>query len=267
MIIIPKAYKHLNHWSEIPYPDERVVYHGLDNNAGSWPLNYIIRKDYSTFETLNGEPIAWQIINPCNVDFEKELEEVYEVKENLTQWQIDSAIYWGTGVPLQQLGPIALKLFESYKITPAKSARIMSALINTINDAFVITWYFKYLWDYPRPVQLDRHFETVIPTPIFPTYPSGHSVVSGAAIEVLCYYFPMESYKLRELANEASMSRLYAGVHFRSDLEEGIRLGQQIGNIAVDYLKTQSDKDGILVDFVSKNFEDADIYPDYCCFD
>lgn len=257
-------YSYLNKWSQIPYPNQEKVYHGLDNTSGSWPLYFIKRTENNTFTTIDDKPIAWQILHPCNVNFSTELDEVKMIQSNVTPCQIGQAKYWGTGVPISQLTPIALELIKTYSITPAKSARIMSSLHNVINDAFVMTWYFKYLWDYPRPCQLDRNLNTVLSTPKFPTYPSGHSVVSGAVEILLSYYFPTEATKLNKLAEDASISRLYGGIHFKSDLTQGLRLGRQIGSIAVDYLKNQCDKDSALVDVQVTKYLNAPIIPTYC---
>ncbi|SFD08531.1 vanadium-dependent haloperoxidase [Clostridium uliginosum] len=252
-----------NKWSQIPYPEQTKVYHGIDPTAGSWPLYYFKNQGNGVFTTLDGSPISWEIMNPSNVNFIEELKEVQYVQAHITEEQIKIAKYWGNGVPLNQIIPIALQLINTYKITPPKSARILSSVGNTLNDAFILTWYFKYLWDYPRPCQLDRSLNTILATPQFPTYPSGHSVVSSASAVILSYYFPKEKSKLYALAQEASISRLYGGIHFRSDLSQGIRLGKQIGRLVVTELKKEADKDGVMVDVPRLDFLDAPIIPKY----
>ena len=212
---------------------------------------------------MNGEVVAFDITHPSYYDYKLQLEEVVEINENLTDEQIAMAKYWGRGVPASQLGRIVLTLIDTYKVSPAMSARLLSVIGGVQNDAFVICWYYKYLWDYPRPVQLDKDLDTVIPTPKFPTYPSGHSVVSGATSVVLSYYFPGEAEKLRLIVEQASISRAYAGVHFRCDCSEGLKLGRQIGEIIVDFLKSQYDGENIKVDIIERKFLDAPIMPKY----
>ena len=252
-----------NSWSLIPYPGEERVYHGIDPNAGSWPLVYFKRNKNGDFVDPLGEAIAFNIANPAYYNFKLQLEEVIAINENLTPEQIAMAKYWGNGVPAAQLGEIVITLIKTYKLSPASSARLLSVIGGTQNDAFVICWFYKYLWDYPRPVQLDPCLKTVIPTPQFPTYPSGHSVVSGATCKVLSYFFPTESEKLDEIAKQASISRLYAGVHFACDCEEGLRLGKQIGELIVDFLKTQKDNEDIRVDPPKRELLNAPIMPVY----
>ena len=80
-----------------------------------------------------------------------------------------------------------------------------------------------------RPVtviraQLDSSWLPYIATPPFPSYPSGHSTTSGAASAVLAAFFPSRAAELDGIAEEAAVSRLYSGIHFRSDNEAGLVL-------------------------------------------
>jgi membrane-associated phospholipid phosphatase len=65
-------------------------------------------------------------------------------------------------------------------------------------------------------------------TPRFPAYPSGHSSVSGAAAEVLSFYFPDETATFEQMAKEASYSRIVAGIHWFVDGSGGLELGRRI---------------------------------------
>jgi membrane-associated phospholipid phosphatase len=81
--------------------------------------------------------------------------------------------------------------------------------------------------------QLDAAWVSYVPTPPFPSYPSGHSTTSGAAATVLARFFPRDGARLRAWAEEAAISRLYGGIHFRSDNEAGLKLGRMIGRVAL----------------------------------
>lgn len=251
-------------WSQIPYPNQSKPYTPLEVNAGTWPLNFIKANRNGTFSTLCGHTINWNFANPCSIDFNTELKEVESVQANLTPCQIGMAKFWGTGVPIQQWTPIALKLIDTYKVTPPMSAKILASVQNVISDAFTITWFYKCCSDFARPVQLNRNLITLLDTPKFPTYPSGHSVVSGAASTVLSYFFPGESNKLHKLAEDASISRLYGGIHFRSDLSNGLLLGKQLGMLAVDILSSEVDGCYNPIFKPYTEFLDAPIIPTYC---
>ena len=75
-----------------------------------------------------------------------------------------------------------------------------------------------------------------------PSYPSAHSCVSGAASGVLMAAFPEERDRLEAVAQEASLSRLYAGIHYRFDMVAGLALGRSVAGKA-----TSADLDAVAV--------------------
>jgi membrane-associated phospholipid phosphatase len=103
-------------------------------------------------------------------------------------------------------------------------------------DSFVSCWYTKYTYWTARPYQriFDPTFATVIPTPNFPSYTSGHSTISSAAAVVLGQLFPEEAIYFLSQAHEAAVSRLWAGIHFPQDNDNGFAVGQYIGR---EYVK------------------------------
>lgn len=228
-------------WSEIPYPGECEVPDGLDSYAGSWPTFFFKWNEKGILTTSDGDPVCFDIKDPDDIDFKESLKTVKHVQKNLTKEQRVIAEYWGEGPATKQWTPVIDRLIDTYGLSPAAAGRVLAAVHAGINDAFVITWYFKYLWYVPRPIQLDRRLATAICTPYFPSYPSGHSVISGVAEVILSYFFPAEADRLRELAEENGISRLLGGVHFLEDITEGLRLGRQIGRIVVDELSKQRD--------------------------
>jgi membrane-associated phospholipid phosphatase len=74
-------------------------------------------------------------------------------------------------------------------------------------------------------------------TPRHPAYPSGHSTYSGAASEILSFFFPDYRAEFDRLADNIGMARLWAGVHWRSDHEAGNRLGRTVACIIIDKLR------------------------------
>ena len=91
----------------------------------------------------------------------------------------------------------------------------------------------KYHYWFVRPAQADAGIVTVFPTPPHPSYPSAHSCVSGATTAVLADAFPSERQRLEAVAIEASLSRLYAGIHYRFDMEAGLAIGRAAAAIAL----------------------------------
>ncbi|WP_199616272.1 vanadium-dependent haloperoxidase [Paenibacillus alkalitolerans] len=231
-------------WSELIYAGEREPPSDpVDPLAGSWQTYYLQNKGNGNFTTLEGMPINWEIADPSSIDFSEQLRTVRKTLKSLTRTKIKIAKYWGSGVATKQWTPVADRLVDAYDVSPARASRILAAMYAAINDAFVVTWHLKYLYNIARPNQLDRNLAPILCTPRFPAYPSGHSAMSGCAETVLSYFFPAKSADLRKLAEECAISRLYAGVHFPADNEQGLVLGRQIGNIVVNTLQNQDNSD------------------------
>ncbi|MBT2680564.1 vanadium-dependent haloperoxidase [Bacillus sp. ISL-35] len=248
-------------WSEVPYAgEESPPRDPVTPLAGRWPLFFLKRDEEGYFSDPFGQRLRLPIRHPRLIHFEKELKVVQRTLENLTPTQEKIAIYYGTGVPTKQWTPVADRLIDTYNVTPTQAARIQAVLHGAINDTMVVVWDLKYEWNVARPNQYDQELETVLCTPRFPTYPSGHAAVSGCAEVILSYYFPAEKKKLERIAEEDAISRLLAGVHFPSDNSEGIELGRAIGHQIIKLLKREQDHDMRAIDQQYREDFDADIF-------
>ena len=108
------------------------------------------------------------------------------------------------------------------------SARVLAALNVAYQDATIACFDAKYAYWYIRPSQLDPELETVFPPPNHPSYPAAHACVSTAAAAVLAAFFPRDSERLLALAEEASEARIWAGIHYRFDIEAGQAIGTKV---------------------------------------
>jgi hypothetical protein len=121
------------------------------------------------------------------------------------------------------------------------AARIQAAINIAAYDCFVACWDAKYSYWGIRPNQYDTTFKpTVIFTPPFPGYPSGHAAISSVMAEVYAYFFPENTNLYRKKALEVAESRFQAGIHFRSDNEVATELGKKVASLVIERLK----KDG-----------------------
>lgn len=131
-----------------------------------------------------------------------------------------------------------------------------------IADAFISCWDEKYRSNLIRPETLinqhiDDNWKPVLQTPPFPEYVSGHSVVSGAASTILtgifgdnfayeddteiAYGLPVRSFtSFNQAADEAAMSRMYGGIHYKVAIEVGLKQGRDLGNFVNEKLKMTS---------------------------
>jgi hypothetical protein len=129
----------------------------------------------------------------------------------------------------------------------------------TLYDAFIVCWTEKYRTDRVRPESVihryvDVNWQPMLQTPPFPEYTSGHSVISSASAEVLTFLLgdslaysddtevmfelPVRRFtSFRHAAREASISRLYGGIHFRDAIEQGQATGIRIGLHVVDRIR------------------------------
>ncbi|MGM0834815.1 MAG: vanadium-dependent haloperoxidase [Bacillota bacterium] len=226
-------------WSEYPYQGETVPPRG-DSQAGYWPMFFFKRESASRFIDPFGRPIQWQIKNPLDIDWQAELQIVEQTMNTITPQQIERARYWATGEFTAKFSRLIYELGTKYPKGSPSIARMQGFYQATMNDVFVISWYLKYLWDVSRPNQYGRNFRPVLDTPYFPAYPSAHAVIAGASEVIIGYFFPQEAANLKSIAEDAALSRLFAGVHFKADNDEGLRLGRQIGGYVVELMRGQN---------------------------
>jgi len=109
-----------------------------------------------------------------------------------------------------------------------RAAQVYALANIALYDSFVSCWDAKYAYWSMRPFQIDPEFSPLFSTPPFPSYPSGHSCTSTAMAEVLAYLFPAHAEEVRTLAEQAGDSRLWAGIHFQSDIDAGEEIGRDV---------------------------------------
>ncbi len=124
----------------------------------------------------------------------------------------------------------------------AQAARIYALLNVAMYDSGVACWDAKYAYWTARPVQIDREFPTVFPAPSHPSYPSAHGCFSTTAAAVLAHVFSRDAAGLLALAREAGESRIWAGIHYRSDVVAAERLGQRVAERVIEYARRDSEQ-------------------------
>lgn len=190
---------------------------------------------------------------------------------NLSVDQAAIASYWADGAtttgtpPGHWVGIVGVitsdPAYDQLDIAAEAYARVGMA----VADAFITCWQDKFTYYLQRPfhyiqANIDAAWTPLLSTPNFPTYTSGHSTQSGAASTVLTAMFgpipftdtthtdldPELAFTDRsfdnfiDAAQEAAVSRLYGGIHFPFDNNEGFNSGACVGNIinsSVDFLK------------------------------
>ncbi|HET6745472.1 MAG TPA: vanadium-dependent haloperoxidase [Candidatus Limnocylindria bacterium] len=183
--------------------------------------------------------------------------EVYETVNGLTSAQRDIALFWSddpglTATPPGHSVSILGQVLRTQDRSLADAAVAYARLGIAVCDAFIACWRVKYIHNLLRPISFIRsHIDPTwdalpLTTPPFPEYTSGHSVQSAAAAEVMKATLgetaftdhthdarglaPRSFGSFAEFAQEAAISRLYGGIHFRSAIERGLEQGRCIGS-------------------------------------
>lgn len=166
-----------------------------------------------------------------------ETEEVYQFIKNPTRERTAIVHFWADGVgtytPPGHWDAIAAEDFLTQRYSEVRWARNMALVNMALMDAAIVCWDTKYFYFNPRPTQLRPEIKTLTGIPNFPAYISGHSTFSAAAATILGHLIPSRKQAYEDMAKEASMSRLYGGIHYRSDCEVGLEVGENVGNYAI----------------------------------
>lgn len=212
----------------------------------------------NTVNTAPPAPLAFST-DPASPFYVQALE-VYATVNNLTTAQTDVAKYWSddagkTSTPGGHSISILNQVLAKENSNLAFAAEAYARLGIGLNDAFISCWKAKYTYNLIRPVSyiqqnMDTSWHPILSTPPFPEYTSGHSVQSGAMARILSnlfgydYAFTDHTHESRtdidgsprtyssfdEAAQEAAISRLYGGIHYRAAIDYGVTQGRQVGN-------------------------------------
>lgn len=174
-------------------------------------------------------------------EFQAALAEVRHISDTRTDEQLRIAKFWadgaGTATPPGHWNQIADELITARGLGDAETAQTLAYLNMALMDAGISAWDTKYTYWLLRPSQADPAITTPVKLPHFPAYTSGHSTFSGAAAEFLGAIFPERQAALRAMAEEASMSRVYGGIHYRFDGARGLEAGYAIGRLAAERMR------------------------------
>ena len=235
------------------YPSE----HAVVASASAEVLKYLYPDEASYLDgkakedeesRLWGKVMAWLINDPTQLrpvappeydsaEFKQALSEIRSISDHRTEKQIRIAERWvddaGTATPPGHWNQIACQMIGRYHLNELRSARTLALMNMAMMDAGFCCWDTKFHYCMRRPWLVDPKITTAVPKPNFPSYTSGHSAFSSAGSEVLGYIFPREKSTLESMAEEAGISRLYGGIHYRFDMDKGAEVGHRIAQLAI----------------------------------
>lgn len=165
------------------------------------------------------------------------LAEVRYISDTRTPEQLANAIFWalpnGTITPPGYWNMEASNLIVKYHLDETRAAHVLALMNMTGFDAIVACHDAKFAYWLIRPTQADAQIHLAVGLPNFPSYPSDHACVSGAQTTILGNLFPAERTRLDSLAEQAALSRLEGGLHYRFDNETGLALGRKVAGLAL----------------------------------
>lgn len=164
------------------------------------------------------------------------IEQIKYDQAHLTNEQRRLIHYWAG-----ELGPESGNWFAIVNQSLGKKQLSMSdfLLIRAVfamgyTDSMIAAFDSKYTYWVRRPHMLDPQLIPLIPVPKHPSYPSAHSVTSSAAAVILSHFFPNEKQKWQSLAIQAGNTRIWAGLHYVYDHEQGLIQGEKVGNAIIE---------------------------------
>ena len=199
-------------------------------------------------------------------DFWKMGREFADSMQALTPEKKQVALFWAdnpvaTGTPGFHWISVVNQMIARRNLTAPQAAELFALTSVAIADAFIGCWKEKYRSMTVRPVAymhrvFDPDYATVIPTPPFPEYTSGHSVQSAAAVEVLKALVgdtvafsdstqvdvgqpPRDFANFTAALHDVATSRIYAGVHYVPSVVDGMTQGVCIGTRVLERLRTR----------------------------
>jgi membrane-associated phospholipid phosphatase len=176
-----------------------------------------------------------------SAQMQQETQEVYSYVQNPSRENMRITQFWADGVgtytPPGHWNAIAASDFIQQNYSEVRWARNMALLNLSLMDAAIVCWNTKYFYFNPRPTQMNPNIKTLTGIPNFPSYISGHSTFSGAASTVLGYILPERASAYMQMAQEASLSRLVSGIHFRSDINVGMQVGISVAGYTIQRAK------------------------------
>ena len=210
--------------------------------------------------------------------FYKEAFEVYKTVADSTPERIATAWYWDDN-PVATLNAGHFNIIRK-KLTPSghwmwmtmyacrkgnknmfEASEAYTKVSIGLFEVFISCWDEKYRSEVIRPETyigqyIEPQWTSIIVSPPFPEYTSGHSCVSGVSSQILTGVFgdnfaytdstelqfglaPRSFKSFKAAAAQAAISRMYAGIHYRPACEVGITQGEAVGNYVLSKVKTQ----------------------------
>lgn len=171
---------------------------------------------------------------------QNQLRAVKNALPNMTDKQKKAIAFWATGPGTKTAPGMWLKFasdaMRENSMHLEKILLLRSVLAMTLADTEIAAMDSKYTYWVKRPFMRDDTILTFMPTPNHPSYPSEHAAIAGAGGAFLEAFFPEQKDRWTTLSREAANSRIWSGIHFPMDVEQGLALGRKIAGKGLTYV-------------------------------
>jgi membrane-associated phospholipid phosphatase len=195
----------------------------VEPGAGSW----------RTWIISSGRDL--QVTPPDRAGMAGELTWLREFMRSANDQALAQMDYWDIGAPSSRWMDLISDRVRREQISRTDTPRVYALVTAAMYDATIAAWYSKYIYNRPRPSEVDTTLAPRVAVPKSPSYPSEYAATAAAAASVLAYFYPQEAMSLSWLAEEAARSRLTAGVEFPSDMIRGLELGRAVAAKVIEY--------------------------------
>jgi hypothetical protein len=172
--------------------------------------------------------------------WQQQVEEIKRAQTPLTEKKKE-AIYFWAGIPNPASADwrvIANEYLFTHPVSLLKTLRARSLIMIGLYDGLIIGFSAKYHFLVMRPQELDQSVRHEIPVPKHPSYPANHALLATTSATILSHFFPEESKQWNDLANQAGLSRIWAGIHYPIDIIKGEEMGKKIGQHILNQSKS-----------------------------
>ncbi len=212
--------------------------------------------------TVTAPPLPFAYSQDKSSAFYQAAKEVYEIGKTLTPEQKAIADWWadvggaGVGVPIPgHLLSIVTGVLESKQAKLGQAAQVYAKTGIAMRDGHFVVFKEKFHYNLLRPItyiqqHIDPTWQSYLPSPPYPEYPSGLAGLYSPVLQVLIREFgdipvtdnaygwrgsaPRKYASITELNEEAAMSRVYAGIHYRFTMDITREIGKQVGDHVAD---------------------------------
>jgi hypothetical protein len=255
-VFIPKSCNQASDTSD-PYSEElaRLVITKVKSRIADEKKSIAIypvqaNESYWTAASYSGQDVgSWQLWilpsvsefrlsppgEPTSEAMQSQLAQVKKNIEDITTEKRSAVLRWSGGAGTNTAAGQWLALSDSYmkktNVSDLENAlRVRAAIALSIADLLIVAHDSKYTYWSPRPQMIDSSIRTIVPTPNHPSYPSTSAAIGAAGATILSHYFPENANEWNGIADEIGQSRLWAGIHFKIDVDQGQVLGKRVAN-------------------------------------